>query len=159
VGFFRQSRRSSMATPQVVNASAFQNALDEFKGSLSAKDSVDFTLTSLVDLQTCIKSIQDAQTRARKPKNLTRLKAFLEAMEEYSKVIEVFLNASGHSLLCVGTNFFLPACLLRIIASNSFPGPDEVPASGNALSQSDFSNPSLMRLGRLYLHRGIRRPA
>jgi hypothetical protein len=87
-----------MATPQSVVPPIFQNALDEFCKGLSQEELDKITLTSLVDLQICIKSIQDEHVNVRKSRDTTKLKAFLEAMEEYGKVIEVFLNASA--VLC-----------------------------------------------------------
>ena len=74
--------------------SAFQRALGRFKDDLSPAQLEEFRVTSLEDVQETIVQIQNAQGSQRKMMNLTRIKAFLEAMEQYSKILEVFLNVS-----------------------------------------------------------------
>lgn len=52
--------------------------------------------TSLGDLQKCILDIQkDIIKRQKKVMNMARLRAFLEAMDQYGKVVETFLNSSN----------------------------------------------------------------
>jgi len=72
----------------------FHDVLERFKDSLSDGDREDFQFTTLDDLQGVIATIQDKQASEKKMRNLTRLKKFLEAMDEYGKVIEIFLNSS-----------------------------------------------------------------
>lgn len=74
--------------------SGFQRALARFKDHLSPAEQEEFRLTSLEDLHDTINQIQNTQGSERRMRNLTRIKGFLEAMEQYSKVVEVFLNAS-----------------------------------------------------------------
>ena len=76
------------------NYSAFQRALARFKGHLSTEQQEEFSITSLEDVQETIARIQDAQGSEGRMRNLTRIKGFVEAMEEYGKVVEVFLNVS-----------------------------------------------------------------
>ena len=76
------------------NDSAFQRALARFKGHLSPAKQKDFSITSLRDVQETIAQIQNAQGSEKKMRNLTRVRAFVEAMEEFGKIIEVFLNVS-----------------------------------------------------------------
>ena len=87
-----------MANAQVVQISVFQQALDEFRKSLTEDDQNQIMYTTLEDLQRCVLDIQDRHNTARRSRNMGRLKPFLEAMEQYGKVIEVFLNAS--QILC-----------------------------------------------------------
>ena len=72
----------------------FQRALVRFKDRLSPTEREEFSVTSLEDVQRTIAHIQDTQGSERKMRNLTRIKAFVEGMEQYGKVIEVFLNVS-----------------------------------------------------------------
>ena len=76
------------------HAPAFRKALDDFQFSLSQNDRDLFKYTTLADLQRSILEIQSKHASERKTKNMARLNSFLEAMEQYGKVIEVFLNAS-----------------------------------------------------------------
>ena len=76
------------------NGGAFQRALARFKSHLSPEDQEKFGVTSLKDVQETIARIQSAQGSKRKMRNLTRLKGFIEAMEQYGQIIEVFLNVS-----------------------------------------------------------------
>ncbi len=85
---------SSIAMAGTMNDSGFQRALTRFKGHLSPTEQEEFGVTSLEDVQETIANIQENQGSQRKMRNLTRIKAFLEAMEQYGKVIEVFLNVS-----------------------------------------------------------------
>lgn len=72
----------------------FQRALARFKNHLSPAEQEDFAVTSLEDVQRTIAQIQQTQGSQKKMRNLTRIKAFIEAMEQYGKVVEVFLNVS-----------------------------------------------------------------
>ena len=74
--------------------SGFQRALARFKGHLSLAEQEEFGFTTLEDVQRTIAQIQDTQGSERRMRNLTRIKAFLEGMEQYGKVVEVFLNTS-----------------------------------------------------------------
>src|SRR5881396_2981779 len=84
-----------MATARSTNAPAFQKALDKFRSDLTEEDQDEFNYTTLGDLQRCIVEIQEKHASTRQSKNMTRLKAFLEAMDQYGKIVEVFLNTSN----------------------------------------------------------------
>ena len=73
---------------------AFQRALARFKSHLSPEEQENFGVTSLEDVQETIAQIQSAQGSKRRMRNLTRIKGFIEAMEQYGKIVEVFLNVS-----------------------------------------------------------------
>lgn len=72
----------------------FQRALTRFKDHLSPAEQEEFGVTSLEDVQRTIAQIQRTQESEKKMRNLTRIKAFIEAMEQYGQVVEVFLNVS-----------------------------------------------------------------
>ncbi|RYP46658.1 hypothetical protein DL768_007171 [Monosporascus sp. mg162] len=74
--------------------SSFELALETFKAGLKKNDRVKFTNVKLQDLLDEMDKIQNDQQPKRRAKNLARLKPFLEAMEQFGKVIEVFTNTS-----------------------------------------------------------------
>ena len=77
------------------NDGGFQRALARFKSHLSPAEQESFGFTSLEDVQKTIIQIQNTQGSQSQMRNLRRIKAFVEAMEQYGKVVEVFLNASS----------------------------------------------------------------
>lgn len=75
--------------------SPFREALERFKRDhLKQTEKEHFQWTDLASLKTTITDIQAEQASKNKMRNWGRLKAFLEGMEQYEKLIEVFLNAS-----------------------------------------------------------------
>jgi hypothetical protein len=76
----------------------FQRAFTNFSSRLTQKELEDFKFSSINDVRVAVMAIQEEQGRRKKMMNLTRIQRFLEAMDQYGKVIEVFLNAS--SILC-----------------------------------------------------------
>jgi hypothetical protein len=87
-----------MSSSPIIQVSAFQEALDEFRKTLTPKDRVQMQSTTLESLQRCVLDIQQEQIKGRTCGNINRLKPFLDAMSQYEKVIEVYLNAS--EILC-----------------------------------------------------------
>ena len=83
------------ATPSNV-VSTFQRSLDAFKtkAGLSPEELKDFQLTSIDDLRRQIATIQNDQRKSKKMRYLKRLGPFLDTMEQYGKIVEVFLNLS-----------------------------------------------------------------
>ena len=74
--------------------SAFIRALERFKAHLSPAEQDEFGVASLEDVQKTIAHIQQTQGSERRMRNLTRIKAFIEAMDQYGKIVEVFVNVS-----------------------------------------------------------------
>lgn len=68
--------------------------LKEFKKRLTAKEEETFQVTSLDDVRHSIARIQKEQDTVKQMMNLPRLKAFLEAMDQFGKIVEVFVNTS-----------------------------------------------------------------
>lgn len=66
----------------------------DFTKTLGPERKNDFQFSTLADLQFTVQEIQSKQGSERKMRNLTRLRSFIEAIEQYGKVIEVFLNTS-----------------------------------------------------------------
>ncbi|KAI1076452.1 hypothetical protein F5B20DRAFT_556101 [Whalleya microplaca] len=74
----------------------FLTTLDHFKrtAGLTVMEEKEFQMTSLEELRDCIKKIQQDQERKRRLMYMKRLDPFLRTMEQYGKVIEVFVNTS-----------------------------------------------------------------
>lgn len=75
---------------------SFERALNTFKQSLSPTLTRQFSICTLQDVKTAIRDIQQKEGQAQdgRLRNMARLKAFIEAMEEFGKVVEIFLNAN-----------------------------------------------------------------
>jgi len=82
------------AGPPNSNATAFERLLDVFKKELKKKDRDNFQMTTYEGLSQAIGEIQKKQQSERRMQNMTRLKKFTEAINEYGKVIETFCNSS-----------------------------------------------------------------
>ncbi|KAJ5090487.1 hypothetical protein N7532_009171 [Penicillium argentinense] len=81
-----------MSTPN--SSSAFEKALETFKGSLSKRDQNTFKAATFQDLQSSIDDLQRTQHGKRQTRWLKRLGPFLEAMDQWGKVVEVFCNSN-----------------------------------------------------------------
>ena len=96
---------------------AFLDAIRRFKGSLKDGEKDEFDYATLGDLEDAIAEIEEKHASAKKMRNMARLRYFLEAMGEYSKVIEVFLNCSNLvAYIWVSIAFQVLSMLVLIIA-------------------------------------------
>ncbi|EXJ70482.1 uncharacterized protein A1O5_06551 [Cladophialophora psammophila CBS 110553] len=73
---------------------AFEVALTKFKSHLDGKQLQSFKITTLRDVEAALAEIQTRQTAQRELRNLTRIRRFLEAMEQFGNVVEVFTNTN-----------------------------------------------------------------
>jgi len=76
------------------HATSFERALNEFKKELTKKDQDIFKNTTLDGLKKCIGELQKKQHSSRRLRNLNRLKPFIEAIEQYGKVVTIFANTN-----------------------------------------------------------------
>ena len=76
--------------------SEFQKAVDAFKinTALDETELADFQHTDLHSLRQAINTIQNEQAKNKKLMYMKRLEPFLKSMEDYGRVLEVFLNVS-----------------------------------------------------------------
>jgi hypothetical protein len=72
----------------------FRQALAHFTSRLTDDERLNFKFTKLEEVREAVIRIQQEQASRTAMMNLTRIQSFLEAMEQYGKVIEVFLNSS-----------------------------------------------------------------
>lgn len=80
--------------PPSPQSNGFQRALNNFKSRLKPAEAAKFKATTLDDLKVTILAIQSEQRARKKMMHMGRISSFLEAMEQFGKVIEVFLNIS-----------------------------------------------------------------
>lgn len=67
-----------------------EKAFNKLKGSLSPQDEQDFLSITLKDVRNAAVAIEQDQAARKAMKNVRRIQPFLDTMESYSKVIEVF---------------------------------------------------------------------
>jgi hypothetical protein len=75
-------------------STCFQRASEKFAASLTDKQRRDFTKCTLEDVRQTVENLQKERGDQKKMRNMARLQAFLEAMDEYRKVVEAFLNCT-----------------------------------------------------------------
>ncbi|KAI6091204.1 WD40 repeat-like protein [Hypoxylon rubiginosum] len=81
-----------------LNTDRFQAALLEFKQSISPDLVNRFSICTLEDVYTACNEIQRKHGQQRNLQDMQRLEPFLDAMDQFSRTIEVFLNAN--ELIC-----------------------------------------------------------
>ena len=92
--------------------SAFEAVLDDFKAALNSRQIQKFQFTTLDDVRRTVLQIQSEQDQTKSLMNMTRLQSFLEAMEQFGKVIGIFVNASSFVAFVWGPmKFLLLVCL------------------------------------------------
>lgn len=86
-----QSTQGTMSFPQ-----DFHEALRKFKdtANLTPDEEAGFRFTTLEKLQEAMFAIQSRHASSRKLQYMQRLQVFVETMDQYGKVIEVFTNAA-----------------------------------------------------------------
>ena len=106
-----------MSTASPPQDDLFRRVLDSFKKDLSRQEKQNFSFTDIKGLNLAIDDLQKKQHSQRRLQNLSRLKPFLEAMEQYGKVAEVFCNSSEFVAFVWGPMKFL----LQVSTQDSYP--------------------------------------
>ena len=73
---------------------SFETILADFKKNLTAGERQDFQFVTLNDVRETALRIQKDQESLKTMMNMTRLESFLEAMNQFGRVVEVFGNAN-----------------------------------------------------------------
>ena len=95
---------------------AFQTALAQFQRKLTEKEREKFQYAKFEDVQRELYNIQRKQENLKEMVNLNRIQLFLEGMNQFGQVIEVFLNASNYVGYVWGpVKFILQVWLLTFI--------------------------------------------
>ncbi|KAF3057116.1 Vegetative incompatibility protein HET-E-1 [Daldinia childiae] len=86
---------TSSVSPQAsAPQSGFDKALAAFRSRLTPSETAQFQVATLDDLKVTILAIQRDQRDRKKMMHMDRISSFLEAMEQFGKVVETFLNIS-----------------------------------------------------------------
>ncbi len=80
------------------NPEAFQRALTKFCSSLSPSQAQGFRNCSLKEVQDTVRDLQIKQGPGGKLRYLGRLSAFVEAIDQFGKVLDLFVNSND--LVC-----------------------------------------------------------
>ena len=92
------------------NVPAYRGPLWRLQDKLSPIEQADFQYSTLDDLHAAIKKIQEEQLKKQHLRALIKIKPFLQSMEQYDKVIAIFLN-TGNILafvwVCISQNPYL----------------------------------------------------
>jgi hypothetical protein len=136
------SQPQSVQAPGGVGSASedFHRFLKAFKlkAQLSKKDVQAFENTTIDDVKLAIAEIQKRQIAAGQQRYLARLRPFLVSIEQYGKVIEVFLNSceilafvwvSARTLYRLVSSMSHLPCSDNLLHSPQA-GPDEIHASG-----------------------------
>jgi hypothetical protein len=102
-------------------AKLFERELRSFKARLTPGEQSSFTGTTIEDLRLTIASIQKTQISERTNKNVARLRKFLEAVESYSKVLDVFVNINDFVAFVWGPiKYLLLVSMLSVLLNSWF---------------------------------------
>ena len=105
-------REESLAGNKIVPSECFDRAVHRFTNSLSPRQKREFTSCSLEEVYDSITDIQNEHGSRHAMRNMARITAFLEGMDEYRKVVEAFLNCTpfmGYVWVRYYSNKKLPA--------------------------------------------------
>lgn len=91
---------------------AFETVLKNFKQNLNQEQVQNFQFVTLNDVRVTALRIQHEQEQTKTLMNMTRIESFVEAMDQFGKVIEVFLNASSFVAFIWGPMKFLLQVML-----------------------------------------------
>jgi hypothetical protein len=98
----------------------FKAILSDFKKRLTPDEQENFQFATLKDVRETALRIQRDQEQLKTMMNMARLESFLEAMDQFGKVIEVFVNASSFVAFIWGPMKFILQVRRRASSSLHF---------------------------------------
>jgi len=99
--------------------SVFSNAFQKWRTRLSDKEQKDYESTSVQDLKIAITEVQRQLEVTKDNRAMVRIRKFVEAMEQFGKVAEVFGNASKYVTFIWGPAKFI--IQVSHLIPNTFP--------------------------------------
>ena len=72
----------------------FQTTLSEFKNRLTQRERDKFQCATFEDVCRELARIQKEQESSKTMMDMTRIQSFLEAMNQFGQIVEVFVNSS-----------------------------------------------------------------
>lgn len=73
--------------------SKFSKILKSFMAQISPDDMDRFKVTTFSDLKSVVRDIQAEQARRKSLRNMTKIRPYLDGLNQYAAVIEVFVNS------------------------------------------------------------------
>ena len=73
----------------------FSEVLSDFKKRLTNEEQETFQFVTINDVRQTALQIQKKQEDVKEMMNMARLESFLEAMDQFGKTIDIFVNASA----------------------------------------------------------------
>ena len=92
----REVVREMTTTASAPRLGAFREAFEKLRDSISAEDARSFEKTTLDDVWTTAREIEREQGQRQSLRNIRRIEPFLQAINKYSKVIEVLCNGTPY---------------------------------------------------------------
>ena len=77
-------------------SAAFDKVLEDFKKDLRKRDQEIFKITTFEEMQKCIAEVQTKQHSERRVLNLNRLTPFIEAVEQFGRLVRLFCNSDEY---------------------------------------------------------------
>ncbi|KAA6406931.1 MAG: hypothetical protein FRX48_09229 [Lasallia pustulata] len=85
--------QEASSPPHNTMVSRFSRILNSFKTHLSQEDVDRFKVATFNDLKSAVKDIQTEQAGRKSLRNLNKIRPYLDGLEQYAAVIEVFVNS------------------------------------------------------------------
>lgn len=73
--------------------SKFSKVLKSFKAQITQEDTDRFKITTFNDLKSVVNDIQAEQALRKSLRNMTKIRPYLDGLNQYAAVIEVFVNS------------------------------------------------------------------
>ena len=101
--------QEASSPPNNTMVSRFSRILDSFKTHLSQEDVDRFKVATFNDLKSAVRDIQTEQAGRKSLRNLNKIRPYLDGLEQYAAVIEVFVNSKPDILafIWVGCSKFI----------------------------------------------------
>lgn len=97
-----QKSTATQATSTASVTSPFHAAVNQFQNEFANQDALDFgAFQSINDVYKEINDIQEEQGRRGQLRNMKRIKPFLDCLEQYSSVLDTFVQAKPDVLALI----------------------------------------------------------
>ena len=93
--------------------SKFANVLTSFKTHLSQEDMDRFKVATFNDLKSVVKDIQTEQACRKSFRNMAKIRPYLDGLQQYAAVIEVFVNSKPDILAFIWVSRLICTLLTR----------------------------------------------
>ena len=85
---------STVQLSRTALTSSFQRAVDKFEKNLTPKQKLEFPTCTLESVRQDVITIQERRGNQKTMRNMARIQKFLEAMDQYGRVVDALLNST-----------------------------------------------------------------